>query len=88
MPALAGVENGSGEGAPFPAAPSSHWAYLDNVELGQQVTVCQCHLIAVQKPTCGKFDVLHTVLVDFIREGRIEILIQFLQRFQEPPLQC
>ena len=62
--------------------------HLDNVKFGQHVAISQCHLIAIKKFTCGKFDVLHIILINFIREGRIQIFIKFLQCFQETPLQC
>ncbi|KAL0605099.1 Ribosome biogenesis regulatory protein-like protein [Plecturocebus cupreus] len=40
------------------------------------------------KFTCRKLNVLHTIFINFIRERRIQIFIQFLQSFQETPLQC
>lgn len=61
--------------------------YLDNVQFGQQVAISQCHFIAVQKFPCGKLNVLHTILIDLVGEGRVQVVVQFLQGFQETSLQ-
>lgn len=64
----------------FPCTPQS---YLDNVQLGQQVAVCQGHLVAIQELARGDGDIVQAVLIDLIGERGVQVLIQLLQSFQE-----
>lgn len=61
--------------------------HLDNV-LVAQVAVHQYHLPAIQKSTCGKLDVLHAVLINFMREGNSDPPLVPAAFLGAPPLQC
>lgn len=63
--------------------PAFSQSYLDNVQLGQQVAVCQGHLVAIQEFARGDGDVVQAVLIDLVRERGVQVLIQLLQGFQE-----
>lgn len=57
------------------------------MQLWQQVTVGQGHLVAVQEVAVGHLDVLDAVVVDLVGEGRAQVFVQLLQRLQESALQ-
>lgn len=57
------------------------------MQLWQQVTVGQGHLVAVQEVAVGHLDVLDAVVVDLIGERRAQVFVQLLQRLQESTLQ-
>lgn len=71
----------------FQCVAESRCTHLDYVQLWQQVAVGQGHLVAVQEVACGHLDVLDAVVVDLVGEGRAQVFVQLLQRFQESTLQ-
>lgn len=60
--------------------------YLDYMQLGQQVAVCQRHFVPIQEAALRDFDVLDAVVVNLIGQRWTEIVVQFLQRLQESTL--
>lgn len=61
--------------------------HLHDMQLWQQVTVRQGHLVAIQEVAVGHLDVLDAVVVDLIGKWRAEVFVQLLQRLQESTLQ-
>lgn len=61
--------------------------HLHYMQLWQQVTVRQGHLVAIQEVAVGHLDVLDAVVVDLIWKWRAEVFVQLLQRLQESTLQ-
>lgn len=60
---------------------------LDYMQFGQQIAVSQRHFFSVQKLAAGDLDVLDAVVVDLVGQRRAEVLVQLLQRLQQPALQ-
>lgn len=65
----------------------SSCTHLHYMQLWQQVTVRQGHLVAIQEVAVGHLDVLDAVVVDLIGKWRAEVFVQLLQRLQESTLQ-
>lgn len=62
-------------------------AHLHYVQLGQQVTVSEGHVVTVQEAAVGDLHVLDAVVVDLVGQRRAEVLVQLLQRLQQAALQ-
>lgn len=61
--------------------------HLDYMQLGQQVAVCQRHFIAIQEVAVWDFDVLDAVVINLVGQRWAQVIVQFLQRFQESALE-
>lgn len=57
--------------------------YLHDVELRQQVAVSQSKLLAIQEGAGGGSDLISAILVDLVRKGGAEVVIQLLQSLQQ-----
>lgn len=60
-------------------------AYLNNVELGQQVTVSQCEVVSIEEAALGGPEV--GVLGQLVLQRGAQVLIQLQQGSQQAPLQ-
>lgn len=71
---------GEGHGAGMPVA------YLNNVELWQQVAVSQCEVVSIKEMALGDPEV--GVLGQLMLQRGTQVLIQLQQGPQQAPLQC
>lgn len=58
-------------------------SHLDDMQLGQQVAVCQGEMVAIQELPLGDEDVFSGVLVNLFRDGGGQVEIQTLELPQQ-----
>lgn len=59
--------------------PTLCLVHLHDVQLWQQVAVCQSQLVPVQKAPLGELGVLHAVRVDLVGQGVVQVVVQLIQ---------
>lgn len=58
-------------------------SHLDDMQLGQQVAICQGEMVAIQELSLGEGDVFSGVVVNLFRDGGVQVEIQPLELPQQ-----